>query len=500
MSPLFDYNLTVARRVLLPNLTDVLFMAVFVGSIMLGSRILNTDGDLGRDITLGNLIIRTHSVPTVDVLSWSKAGQPRPPYEWLAEVLLASANQLFGLDGVALLTALVIGIAFAVVCSDAHQRSGLPLTSLLISGWAAIASSLHWLARPHVFSFLFLALWLRGLERLRTRRDAAWWELPAIMLLWANTHGGFVFGFAAWIAYAIGWLWDARSGRADRETGIRLLAVGGTSLVASILTPDLWLGWEAVLANRSYYILSQTAETMPPQLAMPAVWPFLILLVLGSVLAILNARRASACHVLLLAGLAVASLVMARNIPLFAIAAAPILALWIRELFEGYALFASSERALENVESSLQGVAWPVLCVAAVAGILVIHREATHADMFRFDPKVFPVQATDWIEANQPSGLMFNDFNWGGYLLYRLWPSQRVYIDSQSDFYGEQMMREYAGLLAGDAGWEELFNQYNVAWAVIPPATPLAMQLRMNPNWHTAYQDSTAVIFMRGMP
>ncbi len=489
-----------ARRVILPTIADVVFIAVFAGSILLGSRMLNTDGDLGRDITLGKLIVTSHSVPRVDVLSWSKAGQPRPPYEWLADVLFASANQVFGLDGVVLLTALVIGLAFAVVCSDAQQRSGVPLTSLMITGWAAVASSLHWLARPHVFTFLLLALWLRGLERLRTGRSEAWWELPAIMLVWANTHGGFVFGFAAWIAYAIGWIWATWRGRAQKGIGIRLLAVAGTSLLASIVTPDVWHSWGAVLSNRSYYVLSQTAETMPPRLTMPAVWPFLLLLVVAAAAAVLNARKAEASHVLLLAGFSVAGLVMARNIPLFAIAAAPILALWISEILASHSVFIGVERALRDVESSLGGIALPLICVAAAGGTLVIHQQAAHTAMFRFEPNVFPVQAASWIEANQPTGRMFNDFNWGGYLLYRLWPGQRVYIDSQSDFYGEEMIREYAGILNGATGWGQLLDQYSVALAIIPPATPLAEQLRVSSGWRAAYQDTTAVIFVRGSP
>ena len=68
---------------------------------------------------------------------------------------------------------------------------------------------------------------------------------------------------------------------------------------------------------------------------------------------------------------------------------------------------------------------------------------------------------------------MFNDFNWGGYLLYRLWPNQRVFIDSQSDFYGEAFTRQYAAVLAGSDDWQGILNQYSVNWIIIPPGTGL---------------------------
>jgi hypothetical protein len=490
----------VARRVLFPKLTDVLFVAVFVASVMLGPRMLNTDGDLGRHLTLGDLILTTHSVPVTNVLSWTKAGEPRPPYEWLAQVLLAAANRLLGLDGVVVITSFVIAAAFAVVGCDALQRSGMPLTSLLISAGAAVASSLHWLARPHIFSFLFLALWLGGLERIRRTTNARLWALPLLMLVWANTHGGFVFGFAAWIAYFGGWLWESRGDRADRGAGTKLLVTGAASIAASLVTPDLWHNWEAILGNRSGYILSQTAETMPPQMAMPAVWPFLILLGVAVVLAVLNARRVQASHLLLLAVLAAASLAMARNIPLFAIAAAPILSRWLSQILESRVAWPRLEDALARVESSLAGFAWPSISVLVVTGVLVFHWSATGSSTFRFRPEVFPVRAADWIEAHHPAGLMFNDFNWGGYLLYRLWPGERVYIDSQSDFYGEQLVRQYASLLSASPGWENQLSQDNVDWAVIPPAAPLAAQLRQNAGWLTAYEDSTAVVLVRRLP
>jgi len=461
---------------------------------------LNTDGDLGRDLTLGDLILTTRSIPVTDVFSWTKTGQPRPPYEWLAQVLLSAADRLLGLDGVVVLTSCVIASAFVIVGFDAFLRSSLPLSSLLISAGAAIASSLHWLARPHVFTFLFLALWLGGLDRIRRASNSSWWELPLLMVLWANTHGGFVFGFAAWIAYFAGWLWESRGGRVMKATGAKLLVTGGASLLASFITPDLWHNWDAVLGNRSAYILSQTAETMPPQISMQAVWPFILLLVVAVVLAILNARRVLAPHLLLVLGFAAAALLMARNIPLFAIAVAPILALWLSQFLRNRTAWPRWEDALTRVESSLTGSFWPFVSVLVVSGILALHLASTGGSRYRFSSQVFPVEATDWIEANRPSGLMFNDFNWGGYLLYRLWPSERVYIDSQSDFYGEQFVRQYAALLAASPGWEDQFSQVGIGWAVVPPAAPLAQQLRRAAGWHAAYQDSTAAVFVRALP
>lgn len=475
-------------------------MAMFIASVMLGWRMLNTDSDLGRDITLGNIILASRAVPTTDALSWTKAGEPRPPYEWLAQVLLAASYRVLDLDGIVLLTALLIGAAFAVVCVDALERSGTPVIALVVSAGAAVASSLHWLARPHVFTFVFFALWLRTLEQVRTAATRAWWPLPLMMLVWVNMHGGFVFGFAALVAYIVGWVWDFQRGSAERAVGGRLVLTAAGSLVASALTPGLWHSWTAVLANRSPYILGQTAETMPPRLSMPGVWPFLLLLVLSLILLVLNGRQVRPAHALLLGGFAVGSLLMARNIPLFAIAAGPILASWFGQALRGGSRWAQLERRMAQVESSLRAGLWPTLAVAAVAGTMAVHMGKMGSPFFRFDPAIFPVRAADWIAANRPAGLMFNDLNWGGYLLYRLWPGERVYIDSQTDFYGEPFVRDYAGIMAAAPDWEGVLDSAKLGLAVISPKAPLSYTLGQSANWRIAYADATAVVFVRTAP
>ncbi len=488
------------HRLLLPKLTDVLFIAVFLASVLLGNRMLNTDGDLGRDLTVGRLIITSGTIPTTDVLSWSKAGEPRPPYEWLTQATFALAERVGGLDAIVLLVSTIIGLGFVIVFADAVERSGLPVTSLLLAAWAAIASSLHWLARPHVLSFLFLAVWLRELERLRTDATHRPWALPVLMLLWANSHGGFVFGFAAWLAYVAGWLWDSRRGKSDQAIGRNLLLGGALSLVASVITPDLWGNWQAILANRSAYVLSQTAETQPPPLTLPGTWPFLALAGLALFLGIMNAKRLQTAHVLLILGLGLAAVLMARNIPLFAIAAAPVLALWARELLERTHGVVQAESGFARIQSGLLGYAWPTLTVILCIGVFLVHWDKSHSSFYRFEPRVFPVGATDWISENRPQGRMFNDLNWGGYLLYRLWPSQRVYIDSQTDFYGEAAVRQNAQVLSATPGWDQTLEELQVAWVVIPPNSALAGQMTASSDWEESYRDETAAVFVRSAP
>ncbi len=485
------------RRYTLPRLRDFLFALVFVGGLLSGTRMLNTDGDLGRHLVLGNYILDSHQIPTRDLLSETKAGESRPPYEWLAEVLFALAYRLANLDGVVLLSAALIATAFTLVFADASRRSGAPVIALLISLWAAEASSLHWVSRPHLFSFLFFAVWLAMLERLRRGEQQALWLFPVVMLVWANTHGGFIFGFLACGAYVAGWLVELLQRRSDWQMGGKFLIVGAASLVASIVTPGGWGNWIATLNNRSAFILSQTVETMPLNLRLINSWPFLGLLILAIFLMVLGRKQLAWTHALLLAGLAAISFAMARNVPFFVIAAAPLCTYWLAGWICRIDLWAKLEQGFSSIDRSLHGFLWSGAVVAAAFGFFYFHLHATQTTVFQWSPSQFPVSAVAWLDHNPQPARMFNDINWGGYLLFRVWPQHQVFIDSQTDFYGEQFVRQYAELMAAAPGWDAALERYDIGWLLVPPSSPLAAAASHGADWRVAYQDATAVILVR---
>jgi hypothetical protein len=485
------------QRYRLPRLHDLIFVVVFVGGFAVGMRMLNSDSDLGRHLALGGYILRSGHIPTQDILSYTRMGESRPPYEWLSQLLFAAAYRLLDLDGIVLLASLIIAAAFSVVFLDAAKRSGMPLVSLLITAWAAAASSLHWLTRPHVFSFLLFALWLSMLDRLRRDERQPLWQFPLVMLLWANMHGGFLFGFLALAAYAAGWLVEATRHSASGWTGRKLLLVGAMSLVASVLTPDLWHNWDAVLGNRSLYVLSRTVETMPLDPAQPHSWAFLLLFVLSAVLMLFRHRQVAAANAVLLVGLAVMGLLVARNVPFFVIAAAPLCSLWLAGILRPSRVWWELEDRLDHIDRSLGGLVWSVTAVAVGCILLGFHRSQAGATLYSYSPRLFPVAAVSWLQRNPLQGHMFNDFNWGGYLLLRMWPAEPVFIDSQSDFYGESFIRQYSAILQGAPGWDQELAGYGVNWMIIPPSTSLAMKARARSSWRIAYEDPVAIILVR---
>jgi hypothetical protein len=471
---------------LLPRLDTAIFIILFLGTMMLGPRMLNIDGDLGRHITVGNYIRSNLKIPVRDVFSHTMAGEPVIPHEWLAQLVFSLANVLGGLNGIVLLTAIVIAFTFTLVYLEMRRQNVYRILALFFTLLAAYASSLHWLTRPHIFTFLFTALWAYLLEDERSKS----WLFPMIMLVWANTHGAFIAGFVILGGHIAGWLWEYLHERAALERGKQLALIGGLSFAVTLINPAGWRLWGTsvgYLGNQ--YLVDHTVEYQSPNFHEPGTWPFLLLMVLG-ILALGFGGRMRAHQAILFAAWTAMSLYSARNIPLFAIVTTPYIGIATQVVFEKSLFYQKLENRIANIESMLKGSLLPSIAVILLVSIF----PPLPGTANQFDTSVFPVSAVNWLQTHPQKGKMFNHFVWGGYLLYRMWPEKTVFIDGQTDFYGESLTRQYAQVINLEKGWKDILRKYDVSWAIIPPNQPLANALRDEMKWIVVYQDNTAVI------
>lgn len=495
---------------LLPSLGDMLWIGAFLGAIGLGPRMMNVDGDLGRHLTIGEYILTQAQVPTQDVFSYSMYGANVTPHEWLAQVIFALAHRWLGLDGVVWISAAVIGLALWLVYRRAQRESQKVLLPVLLTVVAMAASSLHWLTRPHIFTFLLLALWMNCLDNLRRGQLRSWWQMPVLMLLWANLHGAFIAGFVTWALYGFGLAWDAVLSPSEERPRLPggfwrvFLLAGAVSALVTLINPSgigLWGTSFGYIGNR--YLVSHTAEYLPPDFHDPSTWPFLLLSGLTVVSFGLQNRRGSAVEVFLTAAWLVMGLYSVRNVPLFVIVAVPwlagLLSRWLEDAGTRLAAlkaWLNLEQRLAAVETRLVGGLWPVgsallVMLAFSAGIALDFEQTGNC----YNAKIFPVQAVDWMKSNSQEGEVLNYFPWGGYLLYQMWPEQQVFIDGQTDFYGESLTRQYEQVLTAAPDWEHVLDQYSVDYVLMPPEEAISQALWQRADWQVLYQDETAVLF-----
>src|SRR3569832_2197149 len=198
-------------RFFLPRIEYILFIAIFWGIVANGPRILNFDGDLPRHILTGNLILQTPRVSTTDIFSFRTISYPSFPHEWLSQVIFATAYDWLGLDGIVLLTALVIMLTWGIVYYQAMRKSKSFFLALILIGLGVGASQIHVLPRPHIFTYLLTAVWIVVLEAIEEDKTRSWWLVPFTMVLWVNLHGMFVLGIDILGIYLVGEYLDYNS-------------------------------------------------------------------------------------------------------------------------------------------------------------------------------------------------------------------------------------------------------------------------------------------------
>lgn len=485
---------------LLPRLRDILFVGVLFSVLVGGPKLFSYDGDLGRHLTVGNYILNTRKIPTTDIFSHTVTGAEFVPHEWLSEVLQTLVYQALGLNGIVLLTGLLAAGTILLIYYELLRRGAFRLTALLVAVAVTAVASVHWLARPHMFTFFLLALWTFLLERAYANEEKKLWLFPLIMLIWANLHGAFFVGFVILGAYFAGWLLDYLRGLSDWEAGRRLVFIAGSSIIATLLNPSGWRLWSLSVGYAgNEFITSRIVDHLSPNFHEVSKLPFLFMIV-AAMLALAGGFRLKLRESFLLAGWIALGLHTVRNIPLFAVVTAPIYGIFLQALLEKIPAMNRVEANLKSTESHLRGQVW-IVATTLLFGLALwrgIPFDAKSTGNV-FLPQEMPVRAVDWLEQNPQEGNMFNEFAWGGYILFRQWPDTLVFIDGQADVYGEKVFGEYLDVIDLASNWQDVLDRYDVAWMLIPKNGYLARHLiaAQSDEWRLIYSDDTAVIFRR---
>src|SRR5690242_15091454 len=179
-------------RLARPSFPDLLFAVLLAIVCARGNGLesLLADGDTGWHIRAGEWILKTGTVPQQDLFSFSRPGAPWTAWEWLADVLFARLFAWHGLAAVAAFCAVVLCLAEALLCGWLLERDAGLWLALATTLVCASASTIHFLARPHVFTLVFFTIGLWALDRDRRRRTPAIWGMVPLTAVWCNMHGG----------------------------------------------------------------------------------------------------------------------------------------------------------------------------------------------------------------------------------------------------------------------------------------------------------------------
>lgn len=455
-------------RWLLPSVSHWMFLLVFVTLLSQPWRtaMVASDGDACMHWRVGEWMLQHRQVIRHDEFSHTKAGQPVISKEWLSEILFALPGSLLG---IAVVGALVIAGAFAFLHWQLIRDGSDLLIATAITVLGLWAASSHWLARPHAFSFLMMVWWN---EALRRERFAL---LPVLTILWVNLHGAFLAGFVVLAAYWLGALLERKWGRLKKLSFIALLCGG-----ASLINPNgIQLHVHNLAFLRSDFLTGWLAEYSSANFHSSGSWGLLAWLALIFFTLAVRRPQLPASAALLLISWTYFALYAGRNIPLLVIVTAPILAPAWSGLWRD---------RLRQINASSAG--WPVMTAAVIAWVVFIpHPTEMPAERW-------PVQAVEFIRQHPQSGNMFNQYTWGGYLMKAL-PEYKTFVDGRTDFFGEDLIREFADTTALRPNWVAPLQKYQVQWTIMPSDHRLNLALAAWGTWTNLYSDGVATIWRR---
>jgi hypothetical protein len=464
---------------------------LLVAALFVPLRDFKVDPDLWWHLKVGQDILATHHCPTMDTYSFTAQGTPWMAWEWLGDILLAAVQRAWGLRGLMALD-LTLGAAvllalYALATLRSHNSKAAFMTCVVLLPLASVLFTL----RPQMLGCLFLILTLIILERFRQGHAGTLWLLPPLFLVWVNTHGSFVVGLSAFAVYAVSGLvkigWGGLESVCWTATQrLRLGLVFLASLVAITITPygTKLAGYPMDVAFSQPIGVANVQEWQPMAFNLPFEKFFLALLV-GFLLAqiIFRLTWELAESTLFLAGL-VAACLHARLLLIFVPFCAPLLAVILSRWIPPYD--PGKDKYALNV----------ILITAVVVG--VVRFFPSRAQLESRIAEHSPVRAVRYIEQHPPPRPMYNNYGYGGYLIYTLDGRNKVFVDGRADIYERTGALADYGKTAGVAPTAlPLLQAYNVQSCLIERDEPLATLLSASSQWQKVYADELSALFVR---
>lgn len=481
-------------------LAAALLILIFYG-LFLGHRINLTTADLGRHIKNGEETVGAHTILADNFYSYTAPGFSAPNHHWGSGVAFYALWRAAGFTGLqvastALLLATLL-IFFRIAAEDAGPG---PAAIAALAALPLLAERTE--IRPEIFSYFFSALFFATLLRYRTAQNPrALVALPILQIFWVNMHIYFFLGPVLVAAFALEALLLARRGTPRDHTLLWLLS---TCVAATVINPFGGRGALApftIFRNYGYLVAeNQPVWFVERLLANPNFTLFKIafFLLAATFIARLRApnNRFSLPHILIGATFGAMAWLAVRNFALFGFFFIPLVAANIRAAAEP---FWEQKRSL---------IAWGA---ASAITLLIIPA------FFGQWQKYFPYWREQGLGLEQGSGdgarffrennlhgPLFNNYDIGGYLIFHLFPGERVFVDNRPEAYPASFFTDtYIPMQERDDIWrKELarwnFNAIFFSWRDATPwaQTFLGARIR-DPEWTPVFADKSTIIFLR---
>ena len=442
------------------------------GAFALAATVPLGDPDMYWHLASGQWMLDHHEILRFDIFSSTVSGQPYSVGEWLGEVVFALVFNAGGWAGLTLFRALLAAVA-AFALARLSRRGGAPIiAALLVVVWAVAFSKTRWIDRPAMFTFVLFPVVLDLLYSARAGSRRALLAIPLLILLWTNLHGGYVVGLALVLAFTV----EAAARRQSAFVPLALTLVASVGL--SFVDPETF-----GVAGAAAHALAPPrfiSEEAPPDVLEPSG-----VLFAGFVLATIGLalfRGGELLDALLLIPLLWLALSAQRHLAFFVVAATPFIAAGGARLYVRLRPHGVPMRPLPGVLSVGISVAFAALALASAIG-----RPGAP------DEHAYPAGAIAALRTG--TGTLLNEYDWGGYLIYRV-PERKVFVDGRLFPFYPAVLLDYRDAVELRPDWKGVLSKYDVREALLMPAKPLAVALRES-GWTVRAEGSNFVLLAR---
>jgi hypothetical protein len=468
----------------MPAPGDVVFGIVLVTILIGGRHALLNDPGTPWHVRLGREILATGAVPRCDTLTFTRDHASWVDQSWAFDVLLAVVFDRWGWSAPIALAALGLAGLYGAMTRGLIGDGVSPVVAVVVAVLMVSIGAIHFLIRPHLFTFAFVYLSLRACQRQHTRGGWAVALVPIYTALLANLHGGFValpvIVVTAGLGHAISGDWDAARARNVFKFGLAALACG----IAGLANPygfGLYRHVGHLLVSSG--VTNLIIEYQPPAFGKPEAevleWALLALVALPAVSS-RRVERYQLCHLLVWLHLALTSV---RNAPLFALAAAPALA----TLIEGLPLAVRNHWRRADRHLFVPAAATCLLLVLVMAGV----------KLGGWDHKKWPLEALNTLNRQPASARLFHEQDWGGLIAAECQPLRPTYLDDRFELFGKPAILEYVDVLSGGPVWDTVRDRDRIDLVWLRPDRGLAKRLLNDPGWSVLYRDKVSILFKR---
>ncbi|MGI8825825.1 MAG: hypothetical protein ACR2JC_09290 [Chloroflexota bacterium] len=480
---------------LVPSLYQVAALAV-LGAILIIGLAPRLDTDFWWHLKDGSYIAARHVVPSHDFMSYTFRGHAWTDHEWLAELILYGLYRLAGLWGPIVFFAAIICATFALVYANMALRGLNKVLALFILAGAFVESTASWGPRIQMMTLFFLSAYMLLLIRYEQTRDRRLLLFfPALMVVWTNVHGGFVLGLAVLALTLAGETINrARHHENALEAGeLKLLGFALAACVAvTMINPNgvrqLLYPLTFILPNAYTNLIEESAS---PNFHMPVMMVFEGMLLLLISVFYASKARLNWTHLFLIIAFTHLAFSQVRNVPLWSVVVAPLLALYVQQMLP----------VSTRIRRPMKGGMKSVINMALLALVLLVYvTEGTHfingITLRQAETQNYPAGAIAYMGHHRLPPHVFVSYGWAGYMLWHLFPRYQDYMDSRADtLYNRKILTGYLDMYAAHANWRHALQTFGVQTVLVERNAPLSQVLAEDRSWRLAYRDTATMLY-----